>query len=60
MIMSKSHTISVEEEAESKRGTKNHAGQQFPFGDLLKTVNAHFELLLLIAVVISVIVASIF
>ncbi|MGW8122259.1 hypothetical protein ACV07N_06320 [Roseivirga echinicomitans] len=54
--MNEPHTIQAQRGLKANRATKGHDDQQFWFGNILKTINANFELLLLITVLISILV----
>tara|TARA_R110001592_G_scaffold325203_2_gene605049 strand:- start:1936 stop:2112 length:177 start_codon:yes stop_codon:yes gene_type:complete len=58
--MTESHSIFADKKAGSHDDIREFHKQQLPFGNILKTVNAHFELLLLITVLVSILVTSIF
>jgi len=58
--MTESHTILVAKKDGSRQDVKELNRQYFPFGSLLKTINTHFELLLFITVLVSILVKSIF
>ncbi len=58
--MTESQSIFTGKKTNTANGSKELRKQLAPFGNIIKTVNANFELFLLITVLVSILVTSIF
>ncbi|TCL01931.1 hypothetical protein EV198_2722 [Roseivirga ehrenbergii] len=58
--MTESQSIFTGKKTNNSNGSKELRKQLAPFGNIIKTVNANFELFLLITVLVSILVTSIF